>query len=202
MKKTIVPAFAIFASFLFSAAAPKGAMAAETFSYDPLHTQVFFTVNHMGFTDVRGRFDSFGGTFTLDEAHPALSRADFTIKASSIDMGSDVWNSHIEEGFLDSAKYPEIVFKSTKVVQTGAKTADMTGDLTLHGVTKPVTLHVTLNKTGVNPFIASRVDAGFSVTGTIKRSDFGMTKFIPVVGDDIGIDIAVDGMRQTDKTNK
>ncbi len=194
MKKTA----ASLLVFLLALAAMSGGAraAARTYAYDPLHTQVFFTIDHMGFTTVRGRFDTFDGTFTLDKKHPELASADFTIKADSVDMGSSIWDTHIEEDFLDSAKYPDITFKSTKVVQTGPKTALLTGNLTLHGVTKPVTLRVTLNKIGPNPFMAPRVDAGFTVTGTIRRSAFGMGKFIPVVGDDVGIDIAVDGFRE------
>ncbi len=202
----LIPAFHARALSKTAPAGPAGGASSgaspETFAYDPLHTQVFFTINHMGFTTVRGRFNTFRGTFTLDEKTPALSRADFTIDSASVDMASDIWDKHIMDDFLDTAHYPTITFASTRVVQTGQKTALLTGNLTRHGVTKPVTLHVTLNKVGPNPFMSDRVDAGFQVTGDIRRSDFGMSKFIPVVGDDVGIDIAVDGFRQDFKLNK
>jgi len=174
------------------AAAPSWA-AEETYTYDPLHTQVLFSINHMGYTNVHGRFDKFKGGFTLDEQKPETATANITIDASSIDLPDATWIEHTKEKFLEPAKFPAITFKSTKVVRTGDKTATMTGDLTLHGVTKPVTLDVTLNKVGVNPMMQSQKDAGFTVTGTIKRSDFGMTEYIPLVGDEVALDIEVDG---------
>ncbi len=174
----------------------------QKFAYDPLHTQVFFTIDHLGFTTVRGRFNSFKGTFTIDTLHPERSRADFTIDANSVDLNSAIWDKHTEEDFLGTDKYPEISFKSTKIVQTGPKTARMTGDLTLHGVTQPVTLDVTLSKIATNTIQSPRVDAGFHVTGTIKRSDFGITKYLSLIGDDVGIDVWVDGFYQPFKLNK
>lgn len=188
MKKTIplVTGVALFA-------ATQAQAAPETYTYDPLHTQVLFSINHMGYTNVHGRFDKFSGSFTLDEQHPETATAGITIDASSIDLPDAVWIEHTKEKFLEPAKFPTIVFKSTKVVRTGDKTATMTGDLTLHGVTKPVTLNVTLNKVSVNPMMQSQKDAGFTVTGTIKRSDFGIKEYIPLVGDEVALDIEVDG---------
>ena len=197
MKKTL---FAAFALLLFAAPAQA---AAETFSYDPLHTQVLFSVNHMGFTDSLGRFNKFEGEFILDEEKPENSSAEITIDVNSLDMADATWDAHVKEKFLESAKFPTIAFRSTKIVRTGEKTAKMAGNLTLHGVTKPVTLDVTLNKVAMNPMMQSRKDAGFSVTGAIKRSDFGMTAFIPMVGDEIALHIEVDGVHDgLAKTNK
>ena len=177
--------------------------APETYSYDPLHTQVLFSVNHMGFTTVHGRFNKFDGGFTLDEKNPEKSTASITIDANSLDLASAVWNEHTQEKFLEPAKYPTILFKSTSIRRTGDKTALMTGNLTLHGVTKPITLNVTLNKIGDHPMMKGQYDAGFSISGTLKRSDYGMTAFIPLVGDDVALDIQVDGIRQDfNKLNK
>jgi len=174
-----------------------------TYSYDPLHTQVLFSVNHMGFTNSHGRFNKFTGSFTLDEKAPEAATANITIDTNSLDMASDVWNEHVKEKFLEPAKFPTITFKSTSVKRTGEKTALLTGLLTLHGVTKPVTLNVTLNKIGPHPMLQTQEDAGFTLTGTIKRSDFGITAFIPLVSDEVALDIEVDGQHPIEpKLNK
>ncbi len=198
MKKIIA-----LASALVFFAATQAQAAPESYTYDPLHTQVLFSINHMGYTSSHGRFNKFGGEFTLDEQKPEDSAASFTIDANSLDMADKTWNGHVEEKFLEPAKFPAITFKSTKVTRTGDKTATMTGDLTLHGVTKPVTLNVTLNKIGTNPMMQSQKDAGFTITGTIKRSDFGIGAYIPMVGDEVALNIEVDGKHpDTSKLNK
>ncbi len=187
------------------AAAPAAAgSTAEKYTYDPLHTQVLFSVNHMGFTNSHGRFNKFEGSFILDEKNPEASSADISIDVSSLDMADATWNEHVGEKFLEPAKFPKISFKSTKIKRTGDKTATMTGDLTLHGITKSVTLNVVLNKVGQNPMMQTQKDAGFAITGTIKRSDFGISAFIPVVSDDVSLDIEVDGQHPNydSKTNK
>jgi polyisoprenoid-binding protein YceI len=191
MKKTSTYFAALVAALLL--ASTQAHAEAVTYSYDPLHTQVLFSVNHMGYTNSHGRFNKFTGSFTLDQAAPEAATAEITIDANSLDMASDVWNEHVKEKFLEPAKFQTITFKSTAVKRTGDKTAALTGLLTLHGVTKPVTLNVTLNKVGPNPMMQTQEDAGFTLTGTIKRSDFGMTAFIPVVSDEVTLDIEVDG---------
>lgn len=203
MKKTLT---AIALALTFFAAAPAWAAdapaaAGEKYTYDP-HTQVLFSVEHMGFTAAHGRFNKIDGSFTLDEKNPESAAVDFTVAANSVDMGSDIWSEHVKEKFLQPEKFPTISFKSTSVKRTGEKTADLTGDLTLHGVTKPVTLHVTLNKVGPHPMMQDQKHAGFSLTGSLKRSDFGITEFIPMVGDDVAITAEVDGMHPLDKSNK
>lgn len=177
--------------------------APEKYEYDTLHTQVLFSINHMGFTDSHGRFNKFTGGFTLDEQNPEASTADITIDVNSLDMADATWNDHVKEKFLEPAKFPTMTFKSTAIKRTGDKTADLTGDLTLHGTTKPVTLQVTLNQIGPHPMKGDQKDAGFTLTGKIKRSDFGIAAFIPMVGDEVSLLIEVDGMHQNaPKTNK
>jgi polyisoprenoid-binding protein YceI len=198
MKKFIALSLA---SVLFAATTAQAAV--ETYTYDPLHTQVLFSINHMGFTNVHGRFDKFKGSFTLDEQKPETATANIAIDVNSVDLPDATWIEHTQKKLLESDKFPAIEFKSTGVKRIGDKTADLTGDLTLHGVTRPVTLHVALNKVGVNPMMQNQKDAGFSVTGTIKRSDFGLTQFIPMVGDEVALDIEVDGKHEdTSKLNK
>lgn len=167
-----------------------------TFTYDPAHTQVMFSISHLGFSYSHGRFDKFSGQFTLDEEKPEASSAEITIDTASIDMNSAAWDKHLRSAdFFNVEKFPAMTFKSTKIVKTGEKTAEMTGDFTLLGVTKPVTMQVTLNKIGEHPMNKNKM-AGFSIDGVIKRSDFGMTNGIPMVGDDVAINVQVEGIRQ------
>lgn len=187
-------------SFLFAALVlwSTTAQAADThkFAYDPAHTQVMFSVSHLGYSFSHGRFTKFSGGFAFDEAQPEKSVADMTIETNSLVMDSEAWEKHLKnEDFFNVEKFPTMAFKTTKVVKTGDKTAQVTGDFTLLGVTKPITLEVTLNNSGIHPYSKSYA-AGFSATGTIKRSDFGMEYGLPGVGDDVSLNIQVEGIRQ------
>ena len=196
MKKII----SLVIALVFSAVAQAQA-APEVYAYDPLHTQVLFSINHMGYTNVHGRFNKLKGGFTLDEQNPETATADITIDAASVDLPDATWMEHTREKFLEPEKFPIITFKSTGVKRTGDKTATMTGNLTLHGVTRPITLMVTLNNIGINPMMQSQKDAGFTVTGMIKRSDFGIAAYIPMVGDEVALTIEVDGQHRDDSKN-
>lgn len=164
--------------------------------YDPAHTQIFFSVNHLGFSFSTGRFNAFSGDFTFDPAQVEKSQVNATIDINSLDMASDEWDTHLKgKDFFNAEKFPQMAFKSTKVEKTGEKTGKLTGDLTLLGVTKPVTLDVTWNGSGPHPMTKNMI-AGFSANGSLKRSDFGMTYGLGMVGDDIKIMINVEGIRQ------
>lgn len=185
----------LFAIALFCAPAAQAADA-PAFTYDPAHTQVMFSVSHLGFSFSHGRFTKFMGGFSFDEAQPEKSIADMTIETGSLTMDSADWEKHLKsEDFFNVEKFPSMTFKTTKVEKTGEKTAKVTGDFTLLGVTKPVTLDVTFNNSGIHPYSKNYV-AGFSAAGTIKRSDFGMNYGLPGVGDDISLNIQVEGIRQ------
>jgi polyisoprenoid-binding protein YceI len=183
----------VFAAALLSSTA--AVAAPGKYTYDPAHTQIFFQVDHVGFSHPHGRFDKFSGGFTFDPDHPEQSNVEITIDTKSIDMASDLWNNAMKGGaFFNTDKFPTMTFKSTKIEKTGANTGKLTGDLTLLGVTKPVTLDVTYNKSGIHPFNKNYI-AGFSATGTIHRSDFGM-KAANGIGEDAKLDIQVEGIRQ------
>lgn len=170
--------------------------AADKFKFDTAHTQVMFSVSHMGFSFSHGRFLKFDGSFTFDEEKPETSTVEMTIDTTGIDMGLKAWDDHLKGAdFFNVEKFPSMTFKTTKVEKTGEKTGKVTGDLTLLGVTKPVTLDVTYNGSGIHPYSKSYV-AGFSGVGTLKRSDFGMTYGLPGVGDDVTLKIEVEGVRQ------
>lgn len=165
---------------------------ADTYTLEPTHTSVTFGWTHFGYSHPTGKFMNAVGTINLDEAKPANSSVEVSFDISGINTGVAKLDEHLKGAdFFDAAKYPTATFKSTKVKQTSKTTALVTGDLTIHGVTKPVTLKVTLNKAAINPMFKKKV-VGFSATGTIKRSDFGMGNYVPAVSDEINLNIEVE----------
>ncbi len=168
---------------------PAAGHAADTYKFDPNHTSVLWHENHFGFSNPAGRFGITDGSVTLDEANPANSKVDVTIDVKSLTTGIDKFNEHIKsKDFLDADQFATATFKSTKVDVTGKDAAKVTGDLTLHGVTKPVVLDVKLNKIGEHPMNHKKT-AGFTASTTIKRSDFGISMYVPNVSDEVKIDI-------------
>jgi polyisoprenoid-binding protein YceI len=165
------------------------AVAADTYTLDPEHTAVFYALNHLGFSTSRGIFRDVSGRLVLDDKTPAASRLEVTLKTISIDSFDAARDKAVRGAtFLDVERFPEMRFVSTKVERTGEATARVIGDLTLHGVTHPMTLDVALVKEGKHPMTgAQRV--GFSAKGVLKRSECGSLGFLPMVGDDVAITI-------------
>lgn len=192
MRFLILPALALFVLAGFSQPA---AAQIEKYSFDKLHTQISFTVNHLGFSNSMGRFLDFDGGFTFDHGEPAKSSVEVTINTNGLEMNDAKWNEHLKgPDFFNVEKFPAMTFKSTKIDVTGENTADITGDLTLLGVTKPVTLHTVMNKVGKHP-MGEKYAAGFSADAMLKRSDFGMGYGLPMVGDEVKIHIEVEAIR-------
>ncbi len=169
--------------------------APETFNVEPTHTFPRFSYNHLGYSVQLSRFDKTSGKVVFDKAAKTGS-VDIVINTKSVSTGSDVFNEHIQgEDFLDTAKYPTATFKSTKVVFEGDKPARIEGNLTLKGVTKPVTLTVTSFQTMPHPMV--KKDAlGANAFTTVKRTDFNMGKNAPYVGDEVRIDIAIEAIKE------
>ena len=168
---------------------------AEHYTFDKAHTQILFFVDHLGFSKSQGEFHDYDGYFIFDRGHPENSMIDVIIKTESIDMDSDKWNEHMTSpDFFNVEQFPDMTFKSTSIEITGEKTAKITGDLTLLGVTKPVVLDTVYNKSDKHPFSGKFV-SGFSATTQLKRSDFGMAYGLPGVGDEVDIMIEVEGYR-------
>jgi polyisoprenoid-binding protein YceI len=141
-----------------------------------------------------GRFNSIDGTFALDEANPAKSQFEFQVKADSVDTGIPKRDLHLKSpDFFNVKQYPTIAFKSHSVTMVG-DAYDVTGDLTLHGVTKPVKVKIVLTGKGQDP--KRTPIAGIEATFTIKRSDFGMTNMVGPVGDDVWITVGIEGKRK------
>lgn len=167
----------------------------ETYSFDTVHSQILFFISHLGFSISEGEFLDFDGGITFDRDTPANSSVEVTIDTNSLDMDDEKWNEHMKSpDFFNAEQFPTMTFKSTGIEVTGDDTANITGDLTILGVTKPVVLATKLNKVGKHPF-GDKYAAGFSATAHIKRSDFGMNYGLPNVGDDVDIRIEIEAIR-------
>jgi polyisoprenoid-binding protein YceI len=175
---------------------------ADTWRIDPMHTSVEFTVRHMMISNVKGQFQKTSGTITADGNDPTSAKIDATIDASSIDTRVERRDADLKSpNFLDVAKYPTITFKSTKVEADGPGKWKVTGDLTLHGVTKPVVLEVESSGKPIHDPMGN-TRAGASATAKINRSDFGLTynKVLEsggvMVGDEVAISIDVEAIKK------
>lgn len=163
---------------------------AGTYAVDPGHTQVGWRVSHMGFSNYAGGFSDVSGTLELQPKNPAAAKLSIKIPVTSVATTSAKLTDELKgDQWLDAAKFPAMTFVSTKVAPEGKDRAKVTGDLTLHGVTKPVTLDVTLVGAGVNP-LNKKVTVGFEATGTLKRSEFGVKTYVPLIGDELHLTIA------------
>jgi polyisoprenoid-binding protein YceI len=157
---------------------------------EPQHTRVMFGVSHKAFTTYYGQFTGASGSLTLDPKNGAAAKFDIKVPAASISTTNAVLDGELKDPpWLDVKKYPDIEFKSTSIKTTGPTTALVTGDFTFHGVTKPLTLNVKFNAAGVDPQ-EKKYTIGFDVTGTLKRSEFGMPVAVPLIGDEVQLIIA------------
>jgi polyisoprenoid-binding protein YceI len=166
------------------------ARAADKYALDPTHTFVVFKITDLGYAHVVGWFTAVAGELRFDPADVTKSALNVTIKTASLDTHFAQRNKDLmSPDFLNVAEFPEMTFKSTSVAKTGDKTGKVTGELTLLGVTKPVTMDVTFTKVAPNPFHNNTPTAGFEAHTVIKRSDFGMKAEIPNIGDEVDISI-------------
>lgn len=174
------------------AAASFSAQAADKYDIDPTHTQVQFTYNHLGFSNITGRFDEVTGDFLFDAADPTQSSVSITIPVASISTGVEKLDQHLlTADFFDATQFPTATFKSTSVTAAGEGKLAVAGDLTIHGVTRPVVLDVTINGIGEHP-MRKLPAAGFDASASIKRSDFGVGGYVPAVGDEVKLSITVE----------
>jgi polyisoprenoid-binding protein YceI len=186
----------LITTLALSAAVIAPAFAAPV-SYDveANHTFPRFSYTHLGFTTQQSRFDKTTGTVVYDKEGRAGS-VDITIDSRSVSTGSALFNQHIQaEDFLDTAKYPTVTFKSTKVNFDGDKPVSIEGDLTMKGVTKRVTLTVTRFLAAPHP-IQKKDTIGADAYTIVKRTDFNMGKYAPAVSDEVRIDIAIEALKQ------
>ena len=164
------------------------AVKAGTYVLDPGHSRVTWSVTHLGFSTYTGLLPAAEGTLVLDPAAPEKSTLAVTLHTGKVGTLDSELDKHLKgEGFFNVAKFPTATFKATQIVATG-KTAKITGDLTLLGVTKPVTLDATFNQAGTNP-LDKTYSLGFDAKAVIKRSDFGMKTYVPAVSDEVTLQI-------------
>ena len=180
-------------------AAPEAAaiqIAAGTYKLDPSHTDVLVQWSHMGFSNPSAHFGNADGTLVYDAADVSKSSVEVTLPLSGLNTFTAKFDEHIRSAdFFDAAKFPTATFKSTKVVFEGDKPAKIEGNLTLKGITKPVTLTVTSFHTMPHPMV--KKDAlGANAFTTVKRTDFNMGKYAPHVGDEVRIDIAIEAIKE------
>jgi len=181
MKQTLLAAALVVLPFA-------AAGAVEELELDSSHTYPNFSVSHLGFSTLHGRFNETSGKVVVDR-DGGKSSVRVVIKTGSVDTGHEKRDKHLSSAdFFDVAKYPEMTYESTKVTFTGAETARVEGNLTMHGVTKPVALDVTRFRCADHPMKKTLV-CGFDAQGTLKRSEFGIAYGVPNIGDEITLSI-------------
>jgi polyisoprenoid-binding protein YceI len=165
------------------------ASAAESFVFDKGHTEIRFSWSHLGVSKMSGMILDYDGELAYDAAAPEKSTLQITAKTDSLWTHVDKLTTHLKSAeFFDTAKFPEIAFKATKIEKTGEKTGKITGDLTIKGVTKPVTFDAVLNYQGNHP-MSKKPALGFSAKTTVKRSEFNIGAYVPAVPDEIQITV-------------
>jgi polyisoprenoid-binding protein YceI len=199
MRKYLIPAAALIAIAGGTVVVAQGAalpgtkdvakVTGGTYAVEPSHTQIVFAYDHMGFTNNMGVIAQPTGTLTLDKANPAASKVSIDVPIANLTTGISALNEHLAKAeFFDVAKFPKATFVSTSVKTDGPTGATITGNLTIKGITKLVTLDAEFYGAGANP-MNKKENVGFIATGTIKRSDFGMGMAVPVVGDAVELKI-------------
>lgn len=189
MKKILAAAALVGLSTTAAFAAP------EKYVLDSSHSQIVFSYNHLGFSTGVGMFSGFEGEIMFDQEDPANSSVSVSMPLNSMLTGWQARFDHfMSADFFGAEGDEQITFTSSKIEVTGDTTAHITGDLTLNGVTKSVVLDATLNQVGDHP-MAGKPWAGFDATTTLVRSDFGLGKFAPYVGDEVSVQISVEAMK-------
>ncbi|AHD00877.1 YceI family protein [Leisingera methylohalidivorans] len=185
----------LFAAALVAAAATGAAAAPEKYVLDAAHSQILFDYNHLGYSTTYGMFAGFEGEIMFDQEDPAASSVSVTLPLSMMFTGWQARFDHfMTKDFFEATEDETVSFTSTAIEVTGDNTANITGDLTLNGVTKSVVLDAKLNKAGEHP-MAKKPWAGFDATTTVLRSDYNLGQFAPFVSDEVNIKISVEAMK-------
>lgn len=172
------------------------ALPAGDWQLDPAHAALVFRINHLGYSDLIGRFESFDVTLRGDSADPASARADAVIDMASLDIANDSFAEELMgPKFFDAARYPQAVFRTLSVTPGENGRVAVHGELTLHGQTRPVTLAVQFNGSAFDPIRGAQV-AGFSASAVIDRTEFGISAFSGLVTDEVRIEIEAEFLKQ------
>jgi len=168
---------------------------AQKYVLDPSHSQILFSVNHLGYSTTYGMFSGFEGEIQFDQGEPANSSVTVSFPATTMLTGWEARYQHfMTADFFDPAKDQNVTFTSTAIEVTGENTANITGDLTINAVTKPVVLEAVMNQVGDHP-MEGKPWAGFSATTTILRSDFGLGNYAPYISDEVAINISIEATK-------
>lgn len=190
MKKIMLSSLAAAVTLLVSFQS-----SAATYNLDPTHTYPYFSVSHLGFSTLHGRFNTTSGKITMDK-EKGTGSVEIEVDVNSIDTAHEKRDKHLRSpDFFNAAEFPKMTYKSTKVTINKDDSAVVEGNLTIMGVTKPVKLQVTKISCGVHPFNKKDV-CGFDATGKLKRSDFGMKYGLPGIGDEITLNIEAEGFKE------
>ena len=181
------------ATFLASATT---AYAAD-YTIDPTHSHIVFMIDHLGFAKIVGLFSTFSGTLRFDPNNVPASKLNVTIKTESLQTQFGPRDKDLKGAdWFNATEFPEMTYVGSQFVKKDEHTGTVTGKLTLHGVAKPVTLDVTVNKVGQNPLDKIN-SAGFSARGTLKRSDFGIKAFLGAIGDEVDLIIEIEAKQKS-----
>jgi polyisoprenoid-binding protein YceI len=185
--------------FGLAIAAPAAVAYATDYRFDTVHTQIFFSASHLRMSNPVGRLHVKSGFIQFDSADWTTAKVDATIDTASLDMGDETWNRRLRSNeFLSTNKFPTARFVSEKVEKAGEHDGIAHGKLTLLGVTHPLDLKITFNRAGLEPY-SLLYTAGFSASAKFKRSDFGIKKYVPDIGDEVTIHIEAEGLRGADR---
>lgn len=183
----------IFTGILCSLGLALSASGADTYKVDPVHSSVIFGIKHKGVTNFYGAFKEISGTVTFDAADPSKSSVELTVPVESVDTRDDKRNQHLKSpDFFNAKQFPTITFKSNKIEGSG-DTYKVSGDLTIHGVTKPITVDF---KRGADGGGQGKTTGGGEARFTIKRSDFDMKFMVGPLGDDVSIILSLEGPKE------
>ena len=178
-----------------AASVPPAELPRGDYRLDPQHATILFKVDHLGFSRLIGRFDRFDATLDFDPQQPQAATLVAAIDPASIDLNLPAFEQDLRgPDWLDVARYPEARFESRTITITGADTGKVTGDLTLHGVTAPVTLDVTFNGGG-DDLLTGVYRLGFAARGSLLRSTFGLGAYAPAIGDEVLLEIHAEFLR-------
>lgn len=190
MKKLLMSS--LVAGLLLS---PLSALAADTYELDPVHSHANFKIMHLDVAYQHGRFNDLKGMVWVDEKNPAKSKVEVTVMTNSVDTKNKKRDEHLmSPDFFNAKQFPTLSFKSTSVAAAGKNTYKVTGNLSLHGVTKPVTFMLKKTGEGKDPWGGFRM--GGEAVFTIKRSDFGMTFMMPGLGDEVTLMLSFEGVKK------
>lgn len=184
-----IAAFAATSALVAQPASTPAAVTKGVYTIDSSHTLVRFGVDHFGINEYFGTFPGAKGTLAIDPKNLAATKLDVTLPVASVSTTNATLDKElVGADWLDAAKFPQMRFTSTKVTRTGSATATIAGNLTMHGVTKPIVLNATFNAAVTNP-MNKAYTLGFKATGVIKRTQFGVSKYAPMVSDDTTLSI-------------